>query len=311
MTLPAARERAPAPPDPRRTRTNGWFRAVWRWHFFASFLVVPILLLLATTGLIYLFRFQLEPLLHPDLMKVEPSGARPALRRTAVRRRAGVPGLDGRVAGRAPRRPQPDDRLDHHSRRCGSRRVRRPLPAEGAGVGRPGHDALRPGDPAARRADGRAVGRPRHRGGRLLGVRDGADRLLPLRPRVAGPASRPSVRSPGRHAAAPARAGRRRGRRRTAHPAGDRSAVDRILGREGAVLRHRERVVDVEPRPRGTERPGLHPGRVAAAQPPPGRAVGPGRRPGPVRRRRRTASGASPTSTPRSRSRTSRGCATR
>jgi uncharacterized iron-regulated membrane protein len=45
---------------------------VWRWHFFASFLVVPVLLVLATTGLIYLFRFQLEPLLHADLMRVEP-----------------------------------------------------------------------------------------------------------------------------------------------------------------------------------------------------------------------------------------------
>jgi len=47
------------------------FRAAWRWHFFASFLVVPVLLLLSVTGLIYLFRFQLEPLLHPDLMRVD------------------------------------------------------------------------------------------------------------------------------------------------------------------------------------------------------------------------------------------------
>ena len=75
MTMPlAARPRALAPPpDPRRTpaRSPGWFRAIWRWHFFASFLVVPILLLLATTGLIYLFRFQLEPLLHPGLYDVD------------------------------------------------------------------------------------------------------------------------------------------------------------------------------------------------------------------------------------------------
>lgn len=61
------------PPRRRPERTgSGWFRAVWRWHFFASFVVVPVLLLLAVTGLIYLFRFQLEPLLHPDLMKVDP-----------------------------------------------------------------------------------------------------------------------------------------------------------------------------------------------------------------------------------------------
>lgn len=55
----------------KRQRGGGLFRAFWRWHFFASFLVVPVLLVLATTGLIYLFRFQLEPLLHADLMKVD------------------------------------------------------------------------------------------------------------------------------------------------------------------------------------------------------------------------------------------------
>ena len=78
MTDVLAPRRDPAdPPRPKRPATSGgWFRAVWRWHFFASFLVVPVLLLLATTGLIYLFRFQLEPLMHPDLMKVDaPAGA--------------------------------------------------------------------------------------------------------------------------------------------------------------------------------------------------------------------------------------------
>ncbi|MBZ5737766.1 PepSY-associated TM helix domain-containing protein [Nocardioides mangrovi] len=65
-----------APPGRPRPTGSGWFRAVWRWHFFASFLVAPVLLVLATTGLIYLFRFQLEPLMHADLMKVDPpSGA--------------------------------------------------------------------------------------------------------------------------------------------------------------------------------------------------------------------------------------------
>lgn len=77
----------PHPSRPRRTTSGGWFRAVWRWHFFASFLVVPVLLLLATTGLIYLFRFQIEPLMHPDLMKVDPPAgavAQPYLQQLAV-----------------------------------------------------------------------------------------------------------------------------------------------------------------------------------------------------------------------------------
>jgi len=55
-----------------RPRSGGLFRAFWRWHFYASFLVIPVLLLLATTGLIYLFRFQIEPLLHADKMLVDP-----------------------------------------------------------------------------------------------------------------------------------------------------------------------------------------------------------------------------------------------
>lgn len=62
----------PAPTEKRATGRSGWFRAVWRWHFFASFLVAPVLILLAVTGLIYLFRFQLEPLMHGDLMRTDP-----------------------------------------------------------------------------------------------------------------------------------------------------------------------------------------------------------------------------------------------
>jgi uncharacterized iron-regulated membrane protein len=63
----------PAPsraPSPRATTSSGWFRAFWRWHFYAAFLVAPVLLILAVTGLIYLFRFQLEPLINADLMNV-------------------------------------------------------------------------------------------------------------------------------------------------------------------------------------------------------------------------------------------------
>src|SRR3954471_20558930 len=58
-------------PAPSRPAAAGWFRAFWRWHFYASFLVIPFLLMLAVTGLIYLLRFQIEPLLHADVMTVE------------------------------------------------------------------------------------------------------------------------------------------------------------------------------------------------------------------------------------------------
>jgi len=63
-------------PDPTPTTkaaraSGGLFRAFWRWHFYASFLVIPVLLVLASTGLVYLLRFQIEPVLHADLMKVD------------------------------------------------------------------------------------------------------------------------------------------------------------------------------------------------------------------------------------------------
>ena len=66
-----------------RTRTSaptGLFRAFWRWHFYASFLVIPIFAMLAVTGLIYLFRFQLEPMLHAELMRVEAPAASTSVR---------------------------------------------------------------------------------------------------------------------------------------------------------------------------------------------------------------------------------------
>ncbi|WP_020142114.1 PepSY domain-containing protein [Terracoccus sp. 273MFTsu3.1] len=65
----------PARPKPHARKgarpTTGLFRAFWRWHFYASVVVVPVLLVLAVTGLVYLFRFQIEPLVHPDLLRVD------------------------------------------------------------------------------------------------------------------------------------------------------------------------------------------------------------------------------------------------
>lgn len=80
MTDVVAPTRDPGEPTParrpdRERARSGLFRAMWRWHFFASFLVAPVLLVLAVTGLIYLFRFQLEPLMHPDLMRLDAPAA--------------------------------------------------------------------------------------------------------------------------------------------------------------------------------------------------------------------------------------------
>jgi uncharacterized iron-regulated membrane protein len=67
-----ARPATNLPTSPTRTPV---FAAFWRWHFYASFVVIPVLAVLAVTGLLYLFRFQLEPALHPDLMRIPAPAA--------------------------------------------------------------------------------------------------------------------------------------------------------------------------------------------------------------------------------------------
>lgn len=46
------------------------YRAVWRWHFYAGLLVLPFLISLAVTGALYLFRDELDAILHAELKTV-------------------------------------------------------------------------------------------------------------------------------------------------------------------------------------------------------------------------------------------------
>ena len=46
------------------------YRAVWRWHFYAGVLVLPVLCLLALTGGLYLFKPEIEAALYRDLALV-------------------------------------------------------------------------------------------------------------------------------------------------------------------------------------------------------------------------------------------------
>lgn len=52
---------------------SGLYRAIWRWHFIAGLLVIPFVLLLAITGGIYLFKDEINDVLHRDLRFV-PAG---------------------------------------------------------------------------------------------------------------------------------------------------------------------------------------------------------------------------------------------
>lgn len=49
-----------------------FYRTVWRWHFYAGIFVIPFLLILAITGIIYLFKPQLDAVMYRDRLFVQP-----------------------------------------------------------------------------------------------------------------------------------------------------------------------------------------------------------------------------------------------
>ncbi|TDW63800.1 putative iron-regulated membrane protein [Novosphingobium sp. PhB55] len=74
-------------------RTERWYRAVWRWHFYAGLFCLPFVLWLSVTGGIYLFKPQIEGLLYAPFRDVA-SGPAPALAPATIAARAvaAVPG---------------------------------------------------------------------------------------------------------------------------------------------------------------------------------------------------------------------------
>ncbi|WP_175943745.1 PepSY-associated TM helix domain-containing protein [Burkholderia pyrrocinia] len=57
--------------SPARSASAG-YRTLWRWHFYAGLFVMPFLVILAITGTLYCFQPQIEPLLYPHRLAVEP-----------------------------------------------------------------------------------------------------------------------------------------------------------------------------------------------------------------------------------------------
>ena len=47
-----------------------FYNLAWRWHFYAGLFVAPFMVLLAVTGIIYLFKPQLDPLMYGHLLTV-------------------------------------------------------------------------------------------------------------------------------------------------------------------------------------------------------------------------------------------------
>ncbi|MEL7086280.1 MAG: PepSY domain-containing protein [Cyanobacteria bacterium J06597_1] len=52
---------------------NRFYQTVWRWHFYAGLFVIPFMLILGTTGIIYLFKPQLDAVMYGNMMFVQPA----------------------------------------------------------------------------------------------------------------------------------------------------------------------------------------------------------------------------------------------
>jgi uncharacterized iron-regulated membrane protein len=65
-SFPAASAAAPS-----RASSSDFYRSIWRWHFYAGLFVIPFLIVLAVTGALYLFRDELDAVIHSDLKRVE------------------------------------------------------------------------------------------------------------------------------------------------------------------------------------------------------------------------------------------------
>jgi uncharacterized iron-regulated membrane protein len=55
------------PSSSSESPANRFYRTVWRWHFYAGLFVIPFMLILAATGLIYLFKPQLDAAMYHNL----------------------------------------------------------------------------------------------------------------------------------------------------------------------------------------------------------------------------------------------------
>lgn len=82
----------PGPPV-RRVASGSLYRVIWRWHFYAGLLVTPVLLVVAITGALYIFRPEIEDSLHARLRLVEPTPSRLGAQAQVEAARAASPGL--------------------------------------------------------------------------------------------------------------------------------------------------------------------------------------------------------------------------
>ena len=78
---------------PKPTGKSPLYVAVWRWHFYAGLFVLPLMLLLSATGLVYLFKTEFEEWWYRDLIAVEPHQQRLPAERLVALAKAAFPDL--------------------------------------------------------------------------------------------------------------------------------------------------------------------------------------------------------------------------
>ncbi len=64
----------PPPDDIKQSDTSDrLYRVIWRWHFYAGMIIAPVLIVVAATGALYIFKDEVEGVLHPGVLYVEPA----------------------------------------------------------------------------------------------------------------------------------------------------------------------------------------------------------------------------------------------
>ena len=95
--------------DPKPHTLSGAYRAVWRWHFYAGLLVLPVLCLMALTGALYLFKDEIDAAVYRPYERIAAGGAWASPDRWTA---AASVGAGGRVVNvRVPDRPDRAVRL--------------------------------------------------------------------------------------------------------------------------------------------------------------------------------------------------------
>lgn len=79
------------PPEARQFDTSGrLYRIVWRWHFYAGMIIALPLIVVSATGALYIFKDELEGVLHPGVLYVEPATERATYEHQLATARAAV-----------------------------------------------------------------------------------------------------------------------------------------------------------------------------------------------------------------------------